>query len=168
MDEYQPSWSDDRPLGQDLRAVGQAIEALRLRDFRVLTDEHDFLIKGQRTAWAKDPISSPRGAVADQAPDWVELRCTPEIISRIDVAGRANRSASNVMPDPLSPSQILRAVGNSLARRQAKLKRVERRGDNVIIEYESESGMTLIEERFISSFYDTSVRMHLDRADRSA
>ena len=81
-----------------------------------------------------------------------EVRCTPELVRKIDGAGKARRTNSNATPYYRSPSQLLRVIGNSVALEQQRIKRVERRGDVVIIEYESFSGTPGREERLVASF----------------
>jgi hypothetical protein len=138
-------------LVHELRAVGQAIELLTRGDFEVIVDGDDYLIRAQTTQASSQRRFWQLNGPSNQQFNTVEIRCTPDIVRRIDKAGKARRSNPDALPDPLSPSEILRVIGNSLAARQQSIKRIERRGDFLMIEYESATGTPGREERLVSS-----------------
>ncbi len=148
---------------QILRCVGQAIEALRIRDFEVERDGADFVLRGEAPtgkAKAKAPI------LPSQNTSNAEIRCTPEVIERLEQEGRARRRDTREMPEPLSASQILRAIGDQLDFRQATPLLIRRRGDTLSVTFETAYEAAVKDERSFTDLFGVSIRMHLRRRDR--
>ncbi len=185
-DEYQSA-----PLARRLRAVGQALEALRVQDFELRVSDGDYLVRGSQAAPAPPPpLTSPparRGALGslrrilggvepvDVEPpvpprarelQQLELRFTPDDIAKLEQQGQSQRQASPGMPDLHSLPQVLRTIGDYLDRQGHELARVVKQGQNITIEHGMLDGQPIVEERTASSLYDLSVRMYLRRTDR--
>jgi hypothetical protein len=126
-----------------LRAIGQNLEELGLKVFGIKSEGNDYVIA--------EPIG---------------LRYTPADIDRLDREGQAKRTDPLGMPDFRSVSQLLRAVGDYLERRDARMLEVSRQAGAVplvAIEYETEQRQLKEEEYLSSDLYDFCLRMYKQR-----
>ena len=174
------------PLGQQLRAVGQALEDMGVQNFELEVDRSGFVVRGKVSVKAQEPAAqgaqetsagglgrffrsaSPERASTPSAPPEpspVELRFTPEEIDQLERAGQMRREAAPGMPG-FGAAQMLRTIGDYLDRQGHKLLRVEKLGPAISIDYQTASGQRNTENRTNSSLYDLSVRMYLRRSDR--
>ena len=185
-DDYQSA-----PLARRLRAVGQALEALRVQDFELRVSGGDYLVRGSQATPAAPPpqTSQParRGALGSlrrilggvepidlepptppraQESQQLELRFTADDIAKLEQQGQSRRQASPGMPDLHSLPQVLRTIGDYLDRQGHELARVVKQGQNITIEHDMPDSQRSVEERTASSLYDLSVRMYLRRTDR--
>jgi hypothetical protein len=139
----------DRSYGQILRAIGQDLEAARLRYFEITTAGKDYLVR-------------PSTSFEPQ-----ELRYTAEDIVRLEREGRARRSDPSGTPDFSSLSQVLRAIGNYVDRKDGRLievsKPVPSRAQMLSIQYRTATGASIKEEFSASGLYALCVRMHKQR-----
>jgi hypothetical protein len=127
-----------------LRAIGQNLEELGLKVFGIKSEGNDYV------------ISEPIG-----------LRYTPADIDRLDREGQAKRSDPSGMPDFRSLSQLLRAVGDYLEHKDARLLGVSRQAGVVplvAIEYKTEQRQLKEEEYLSSDLYDFCLRMYKQRS----
>lgn len=164
--------SPGRPAyAQPLRAIGQAIEAQQWQDYEVFMDGSDYTIRveaerppsSEKRRW---PLSAASHEEAPGCQIWV-LRCTPEVVERLQREGRARRRDPEGLPDPYSPSQVLHVAGAYLERRGARLVRIAKRGLRVFIQFETSVGQEITEEYPLSQLYDLWVRMYLRRAKKN-
>lgn len=185
-DDYQSA-----PLARRLRAVGQALEALRVQDFDLRVSGGDYLVRGSQAAAAAPPQQTPpparRGALGrlrrilgGVEPDDLEppapararesqqldLHFTAADIAKLERQGQSRRQASPGMPDLHSLPQVLRTIGDYLDRQGHELARVVKQGQTITIEHNTPDGQPSVEERTASTIYDLSVRMYLRRTDR--
>jgi hypothetical protein len=128
------------------------LELLNLKEFELLTEGEDYLVRGN--------IGTP--------PSWrpLELRYTPEDIDQLERAGQAKRRDPHAMPRPYSVSQILRVIGDYLDYRGGRLLELSRQRTWVTIHYETEQGQRKEEPRLDSFIYDLFVHMYLQRGRR--
>src|SRR2546422_8260153 len=122
---------------QILRAIGQDLEAARLRYFDIRIEGKDYLVQ---------PATSSKS---------LELRYTPEDIGRLERQGRARRSDPSRTPDFSSLSQVLRAIGHYVDRKDGYLLEVSKKapslGARVLSVQYKTAGASPIREDFSAS-----------------
>jgi hypothetical protein len=171
---------------QPLRAIGQALEILKIQGFEMEMAGEDFLVRGNvplahrklpiglcsaeqlRMIWGSLP---PRMAAFGSQPanlSRMELRYTAADVERLDEEGRARRGQSQTVGDAWSLSQILRSLGAYLNQKQARLSKITRESDEICVEYETSVGTKMKETLAIKDLYDLWVRMYLQRAERKS
>ena len=160
---------------QEFRVIGQVIEELHLVQFEVELIDSDYVDRGQALSTGDQPGGSRANTrmatrqlfgLGDTTP--AEVRCTPEIMERLERQGRARRGQSMDMPDPGSPSELLRAIGNYLDRQNARPKRILRAAGFLTLELQAADGVDRQDQWYISSLYGSSIQMYLRRGGRSA
>ena len=161
-------------LAYQLRAIGQALMEMNVRDFELESNDPDFVVRAQTSRPAKaeerpaarpgpsERKVSPRAQPSPE-PQQIELRFTRQDIKRLDQEGKSKRRESVGLPDSYTLPQVLRTIGDYLDRQERKLLRVGRRGRLVTIEYATPYGQKGSEKRTASSLYDLSARMYLRR-----
>jgi hypothetical protein len=140
----------DRSYAQILRAIGQDLESAGLRYFEIKTKGKDYVVH---------PATSPESQ---------ELRFTDDDIVRLEREGRAKRSDPSRTPDFSSISQILRAIGHYIDRKDGYLLEVSKAfpslaARSVRIQYRTAMGNRVKEEFSASDLYSLCVRMHKQR-----
>ncbi len=141
----------DRSYAQILRAIGQDLEATKLRYFDIRTEGRNYLV---RTA---------------TFPESQELRYTVEDIVRLEREGRAKRSDPSRTPDFSSVSQVLRAFGHYIDRKDGYFLELSERkpstaGRVLSVHYKTTTGGPTREEFSASGVYGICVRMYKRRA----
>ena len=173
---------------QILRAIGQALETLKLQSFEVEPVGGEFSVRGNiapgddaigdgqvnrnqlRAIWGELP-KAKRAADEPARMDGastitVELRYTIRDIERLDYEGQLRRMDPNRVADTGSLSQILRGIGAYLNQKRARLLKIAHEGEAVLLEYETSLGSQMKESFALSDLYDMWVRMYLQRAGR--
>lgn len=150
---------------QILRCLGQAVEQLQLGDFEIELDGADFVLRGE-AARSASGTKSPAGRSSQTERRTVDIKCTPEVIERLEREGRARREDPDGMPEPLSPSQVLRAIGDQLDIRQATPRLIRRQGPIVSVTFDTPYESVLQDEHLVSNLFGVSMRMHLRRRNR--
>lgn len=135
---------------QVLRAIGQDLEEAKLRYFDIRTEGKDYLV---RPATSLEPQ---------------QLRFTAEDIVHLEREGRAKRSDPFGAPDFSSVSQVLRAIGNYIDRKDGYLIGIykdvpSRAGRLLSIQYRTAIGNPINEEFSASGLYGLCVRMYKQR-----
>lgn len=169
----------DTVYAQLLRPVGQALESQRIETFTITIEGENILVESQKR---KEPQSEGKplrglwqllrggakepGLVGQSVWERVVERYTPADLQLMEEAARGNRGAGSAAPDAHSPSQILRAVGDFVDQKEGRLLSVNKEGQNVTVQYESESKRTVSEHFTVSTLYDYWVRMYLKRSER--
>lgn len=173
---------------QPLRAIGQALEVLRIGAFEVESEGEDFLVRGMvesrsgrgvekrldekalQHIWGAEPGRTFKLRVVERTNDAssspLELRYTPKDLDRLENDGRAKRSESHGMADAASLSQFLRTVGAYVNQKRARLVRIVREGESINVQYETAPGETKEEILAASDLYDFWVRMYMKRSGR--
>ena len=173
-----------------LRAIGQDLEAKHINFFDLTLSEACYSVRiktetdavariftqGLKQLQIQQNLSGEPGPVAagqddSLLPDSAKSRALsyePELIERLETEGRAQRQGASTMPDFLSLSQILRAVGAMLDYKGARLislSRPERLGamQSVAVHYETSQGALQKEVHSFCNIYDFSVRMYKQR-----
>jgi hypothetical protein len=97
----------------------------------------------------------------------IELCYPAQDVERIEGAGRARRGRARQSAEAYSVSEILRSIGAYLNQKRARLLRLNREVDCVVVEYETTMGSRMKETLAIRDLYDLWVRMYLHRAERT-
>lgn len=173
---------------QPLRTVGQALEALHVKDIEIESQGEDYFVRGKMEAqieqsvpqgdrqskigmiWRKlRALKAEQNGDSERAPSFVplELRYTTEDIDQLERQGQARRHNPSGMPNSHSVSQILRTVGSYVENKRARFVGVSWKDHAVLIQYEKTDGQRNIEEITVSSLYDYCVHMYMQRAGRN-
>jgi hypothetical protein len=177
---------------QPLRAIGQALEVLNMQDFEVEPVGDEFYVRGNlpsatnrallgrgctaeelRAIWGAMPGEDSESADRQTRNNLsllssrVELCYSAQDVERLDETGRSRRGRVQVAADAYSLSQILRSIGAYLNQKRARLSKLSREVDSVVVEYESSMGSRMKETLAIRDLYDLWVRMYLHRAERT-
>jgi hypothetical protein len=173
---------------QPLRAIGQALEILKVQGFEMEQVGDDFVVRGSvrvaqrklligqcsaeqlRLIWGSTPQDeikeSRRWLTNPNNLSRIELCYRIEDVERLDVEGRSRRGRGQTIDDAWSLSQILRSIGAYLNQKCARLCKIVRDDDSVSVEYETTVGTRIKETLAMRDLYDLWVRMYLHRADR--
>jgi hypothetical protein len=182
QDVISPAWG----YSQALRAIGQALEALNIRNFELTPVDDGYAIQGTyfdscqgddelslshvRTIWARPngwqgtSNSQLRGSNDHAA---LELRYSCEDIERLEQGGRAKRLDAHSIADASKLSQMLRCIGFYLSQKCVRMQRLIRDGDSVSVEYETSLGSKIKETFGVADLYNFWVRSYLHRAERA-
>ena len=135
---------------QILRAIGQDLEAASMRYFELKAEGEDYLVRSETSA------------------EHLEVRCTPEDIGHLERQGRARRSDPFRTPDFSTLSQVLRAIGHYVDRKDGYLLAVTKRfpslcGRVLSVQYKTARGGPTKEEFSASDVQALFVRMYKRR-----
>ena|SRR2546426_9049483 len=134
--------------GRALRIIGQNLEGLPVKVFDIKNEGKNYVVKGYGGAFQP-----------------VELQYTAADIEHVDRQRREMRNNASGMPDFRSLSQILRAVGDYIERKDGRLLGISRQSGAVplfTIQYEMAQHRHK-EEYLASDLYDLCVRMYKQR-----
>jgi hypothetical protein len=139
---------------QALRAIGQDLEGKHPRNFNLVIVGDSFVVRGK----------------AGLAPFFraFELNYSAGDIERLEREGWGKRINSTGMPDFLSLSQVLRAVGCYVDLKGGCLQRASKENQSMTIAYATDVSQNNREVCQISMLYDFCVRMYLQRSGRNA
>jgi hypothetical protein len=168
-----------------LRVVGQKLEPLRPETYEVVCYGNCYLVRcrvKEDSQSKKEEEKKVRGLAAflrlwrepenpgiAEKPNAgtsmnVEFLYSFEELSRQDEELRDPRHDANVMPDPYSLSNTLRAVGEFLDRKvNAKLLFACNHGQEVVILYETKQGVRNLEQYPIAALYEFQVKEYIKR-----
>jgi hypothetical protein len=159
-----------------LRAIGQGLETLQVGAFNLEIDGDDYLVRGWPKALMWDGLSSKAGPNSDvpvAVEDFsgppppreefsgvqpssaeMELRFTPGDIEQLEREGQERRSNPHETPDGHSMPELLRATGDYVEQRDARLLGISWRGQSISIVYETAEGRRELDVFSLSSMYD--------------
>jgi hypothetical protein len=153
---------------QPLRAIGQALEVLKMESFELEPDGDDFVVRGKVTAsdTGLGPQTSEsrnlrfnRETERSSHVSEVEAVRTPAIVNQLDLCytlkdvdrleqqGQARRGEPPGITKAPGLSHMLRAIGAYLDEKPARLVRIAKDGESVTIIYETLSSGIKIEEK---------------------
>jgi hypothetical protein len=175
-----------REYAQLLRAIGQALEVLNFGDFEMAVAGRDFVVRGTavasteqaeaqaiRTRVRKFVWESLPGAAASEAeiefamstwPAQLDLRYTTKDMDRLQQDGKAKRRTPAGVPDVAGLSQLLRTIGAYVEQKKARLMKISRYGESLVIEYDTVTGETREEKVTAGSLYELWVELYLQRS----
>lgn len=149
---------------RQLRCIGQALEAQRIRIFDLKPQGERFTVNGepdQETsllaklrAWQKR--NRAEGLQAS-------LNFTTQDLDQLDRQGRSLRAKANQLPDFHLLPNTLRTVGAYLDAKGAELIELRNKELSIAILWRNPTGHPQIEERSLGSLYELFVRQHAQR-----
>src|SRR6185369_11513142 len=142
---------------QVLRAIGQALETLKLQSFEIEPAGEEFTVRGTiapggdaigdgqvnrsqlRSIWGELPNHSrvadgPARMDSPVTTTAVEFRYTSKDVERLDYEGQMRRTDPNRIVEAGSLSQILRCIGAYLNQKRARLLKIAREGEAILLE----------------------------------
>ena len=171
-----------------LRVVGQAMEKNNFHSFELTPVGENFHVCGSTQSASKENIAdrTARGirSLLDRLPNRngsngsamhpsetvangrAELLLTLKEIQRLETEGQAQRVDPTLMVNTSSLPQVLRCLGAYLSQKRARLLKVTRQGEELLLEYETSLGSQRKESFNATAIYDIWVRMYLQRAGR--
>jgi hypothetical protein len=149
---------------QQLRSIGQSLEAQRIMVFELTRQGERFIVKGEPER-ETSLLAALRNWQRRRRSDGLNtsLTFTVQDIDQLDRQGRANRSQPNRLPDFHSLPNTLRTVGSYLEATNAELVEIHKRQLSVTILSRDRNGHPQYEERTVASFYDLFVKLHARR-----
>jgi hypothetical protein len=137
---------------EDLRAIGQDLEARGIKTFVIRCEADDLYVV--EAGYQAPPALIP-----------VTLYYTLDDIEQLDREGREGDNCNSGAKDFLSLSQMLRAIGTYVGRRGARLLSVSNNALTgtmavVKIEYETAQGERVVDDRTGSAIYDMCVSIY--------
>ncbi|HWO43546.1 MAG TPA: hypothetical protein VNO43_17295 [Candidatus Eisenbacteria bacterium] len=145
----------------DLRALGQALEILRVERFEIEPDGKSYLVQvtterpGGRYGFGPNSEKTLRyiwagtAAERDDSIDvhllyamakTLDLHYSPEDVARLEQEWRAQRAGLRASADPARLSELLRTAGGYVESKEATLLSMRRHGSAVTIRYQTKSG----------------------------
>jgi hypothetical protein len=147
--------------GQQLRSLGQYLEAQRINIFELTCRGERFVIKGEPEKetsllaalrqWQQRRRSEGLNAA---------LTFTRNDLDQLERQGRAQRKQSNRLPDFYSLPNALRTVGQYLELKGAELLELQKRQLSLTVLSRNNDGHPQMEERSLASFYDLFLKLH--------
>ncbi len=146
-----------RGYGEELRAIGQMLEAKSITAFElkhsttsyVIQDLNDRTLKKTRLRNWFRRLQHGRG-----------LTLGLDDVEKLSKAGRARRSKPGQLTQFRDLSNILRTIGVYLDSRQVELVELDKRPISITLEYRDKSGHSEREDRPISSFYKLFLELY--------
>jgi hypothetical protein len=152
---------------QQLRSIGQSLEAQRITVFEMSCRGDQFVVKGE-----PDKETSMLAALRQ----WQQRRrseglngsltFTSQDIDQLERQGRARRTQPHRLPDFYGLANTLRTVGYYLELNGAVLLELQKRQLSLTLLSHNRDGHPEMEERSIASFYDLFLRSHNKRGKR--
>ena len=172
---------------QPLRAIGQALEILKMESFELEPDGDDFVVRGKVTARGGDAdVKSAEsrnlrfngeGEQNLEAPD-AEPVATPAIVNQLDLCytlkdvdrleqkGQARRGEAPAAAQTPGLSHLLRTIGAYLEEKPARLVKIVKDGESVTVVYETLSGIKFEEKLDGATLRDWETQMFIKRGSR--
>jgi hypothetical protein len=150
-----------KSYNQQLRNIGQSLEAQRILVFELTHQGERFVVKGEPEKetsllaalrnWQKRRRSEGLS---------ISLSFSGQDIDQLDRQGRANRSQANRLPDFHSLPNTLRTVGSYLDLKNAELVEIHKRHLSMTILSRNKDGHPEYDKRTLASFYDLFLKLH--------
>jgi hypothetical protein len=173
--------------GHHLRALGQALEILRVERFEIEPDGKTYLVQvltirrgesdrgptGESTVryiWASAPDPTTENIdtkLLYAMAKTLDLQYTPGDVVRLEQEWRVKRNNANGLADPSSLSQLLRTAGAYLSEKGVYLVKIRREQEALLIQYETESGQRHEEILSDHELCDSAMRMIANRRRHS-
>ncbi len=149
---------------QELRAIGQALEAQDISSFELKNQSGTYAVTG-----APDRPNTLRGAFRQwRNGNWRRgtrtVTYAAQAINALERKGQSQRATSGRLPDFYNTSTILRTVGAYLDIKHASLIEIQKRALTITLLYQISGGHPQVEDRTIASFYKTFIEMHARRS----
>jgi hypothetical protein len=153
---------------QQLRSIGQSLEAQRINIFELTCRGDRFVVKGEPEK-ETSMLAALRRWQQRRRSDGLNasLTFTNQDIDQLDRQGRAHRSQPNRLPDFYRLPNTLRTVGDYLELKGSELLELQKRSLSLTLLSRNKHGHPEIEERSIASFYDLFLKLHDKRGKPS-
>ncbi len=146
---------------QQLRNIGQSLEAQRINVFELKHQAKRFLIKG-------DPeqevslLATLRQWQKRLRHEGMNSSLSYELqdIEQLERQGKGQRLRPNRLPDFYALSNVLRTLGAYLDDQGAELIELHKKPLTLMLLYRNRDGHPAVEERSIASFYDYFIKLH--------
>ena len=172
---------------QPLRAIGQALELLKMESFELEPDGDDFVVRGEVTArgggsdvesaesrnlrfsWEgernlgapdAEPVATP--AIVNQ----LDLCYTLKDVDRLEQKGQARRGEAPAAAETPGLSHLLRTIGAYLEEKPARLVRIAKHAGSVTVVYETLSAIRFEEKLDRATLRDWETQMFIKRLSR--
>lgn len=151
--------------GQQLRSLGQYLEAQRINIFELTCRGERFVVKGEPEK-ETSLLAALRQWQQRRRSDGLNasLTFTRNDLDQLERQGRAQRKQSNRLPDFYSLPNALRTVGQYLELKGAELLELQKRQLSLTVLSRNKDGHPQMEERSLASFYDLFLKLHDKRA----
>jgi len=180
------SMTEPNEYAQLLRAIGQALEVLQFGSFTMEFTGGDFRVRGSaatsteqeearvmrekviRFVWEALPGDRASEAEIEFAmsiwPAELDLRYTAKDMDRLEQQGKAKRQNIAGVPDVASLSQLLRTIGAYVAQKRARLVKIVRNRESLVIEYDTVGGERREETVSAANLYEFWAQLYLQRS----
>lgn len=151
---------------QDLRAIGQALEAEGISVFEMKRDPSRYVISGapEQPTRLLQALRQLKTRLRESGPR--TLTFGQQELSRLHWRGCSARKAADALPDFYDLSSTLRTVGAYLDAQKAELLGLQKRRLSLTLLYHNGDGYPRVEDRTIASFYDLFVQQYGRRSRR--
>jgi hypothetical protein len=149
-----------RRYGEDLRSIGQALEARGIIDFELKRLADLYVIQGM----------PEQGSLRSTVRQWLwRLPGRPAAgsislgsveVEQLSQAGRAKRSNREQLTNFRTVSNILRTIGAFLDAGEHELIEIQKRRISITLSYRDKVGQEHKEDRTISSFYNFFLELY--------
>jgi hypothetical protein len=143
-----------RRYDEDLRAIGQALEARDISVFELKHLADNYVIQGlpEQTGSLRSNIRQWLGRLRTGSTTDLLTLGTADV-EQLSQAGRAKRSNLGRLTDFRSVSNTLRTIGAYLDSKEVELLELQKRRISITLLYRDKAGHEREEDRAISSFY---------------
>jgi uncharacterized protein YjiS (DUF1127 family) len=150
---------------QQLRSIGQSLEAQRIQIFELTCHDDQFVVKGEPEKEASMLAALRHWQQRRRRSDGLNasLTFTSQDIDQLERQGRSQRAQPNRLPDFYSLPNTLRTVGHYLELKGSELLEMQKRQLSLTLLSRNKDGHPEIEERSIASFYNLFLRLHDQR-----
>ena len=144
-----------RHYDEDLRAIGQALEARDISNFelKLLTDTYIISGMPEQTRSVRSRVRQwllrLRSGTRDES-----LTFALADVEKLSQAGRARRSKPGQLTDFRRVSNSLRTIGAYLDSKEVELVELHKRPISITLSYRDKTGEEQREDRTVSSFYN--------------
>ena len=147
---------------QQLRSIGQSLEAQRIQIFELTCHDDQFVVKGEAEKEASMLAALRHWQQRRRRSDGLNasLTFTSQDIDQLERQGRSQRAQPNRLPDFYSLPNTLRTVGHYLELKGSELLEMQKRQLSLTLLSRNKDGHPEIEERSIASFYNLFLRLH--------
>jgi hypothetical protein len=172
---------------QPLRAIGQALEILKMESFELERDGDDFVVRGNVTARGAGPdpqtaesrslrfsrerernieVSEVEAVATPPIGNQLDLCYTLKDVDRLEQTGQGRRGEAPGITDAPSLSHDLRTIGAYLEEKPARLVKIAKQAESVIVVYETLSGIRFEEKLDRATLRDWETQTFIKRAAR--
>jgi hypothetical protein len=146
-----------------LRAIGQALEAVKVDAFQLRCEGENYLVRSKPRSIKDKWRQLLHYLFPKRFPPVGLLIYTPDDIERLEQEGRSRRRNAGTHPNTLT--QALRAIGFYVDQKNGRLVEISKSHEWIKIRYDTAPDCCNTEEFNLSSLYTLFVQMYLKRRD---